>query len=434
MKTFLSFHPILIAVVVVFSSCNTNHNIDWSVFDKNGTTIVYDDGIEKVKVFYKGEIMINDEETAFESMAPGSKVKYSKGNVDFEANSNAKGLISYFINGEKLTFNETEKSMVKEILAELSNVGIDAKNKCEKLYSKGGAQAVLSKIENLKSENVKSTYLAFLLDKNLTTEEEIISTISKIKTIESDFEKSNLLQKIKAIQFKAKPILDNYLAIAQTIESDFEKANVLKHVLNNADGSMIDETISPVLVSIDSDFEKKSAIVALLNNKQIALKSLAFVPAIIKTIDSDFEKAGALKLFFEKADSDQTIIGLGIEALCTIDSEFEKANIIKDIAVSTIKFNDQTFMSLIAAIDGIESDFEVSNVLVSLADNINTDAQWVQLIKKTEAVESAFERENVLLAFGQSMPKSQAVIDAFKKAAKSFDNDATYGKLIRLAE
>jgi hypothetical protein len=420
-----------IACILFVWCCKINPHIEWPWFDKNGTHIVYEDDNEKTTIHHKGEFVINDEETAFESMSPDAYVSYSKGNVDFEAKSDSKGVITYFINGEKLTFSNAEKTMLNEILVNLSNIGIDAQGKCVKLYNKGGIPAILDRVDNLKNDMVKSVYFGYVLDKSISDTEAAL-IMNKIQDMESDFDKSNLLQKVKASNLQTVDCVNAYIAATKSIESDFDKAIDIKYLIKNANATLLNSNLNEVITAIDSDFDKKNVLDVLLDNKKVVPENLSFVPSIMETLDSDFEQAEILKKYYSVFGTNTAQIIATINVVKDIESDFEAAAVMKALAEKKPKFNDLEFVEYLSAVKSIESNFEKSSVLEAYISLAKSDAQWVNLIGLAEDLESAFEKENLLVAIGNKMSKSPSVIEAFKHAAESMDNDASYGKLVRM--
>lgn len=421
-----------VACILFVMACKINPHIEWPWFNKNGTHIVWSDGNEKMTIHYNGDFIINDDETAFESMSPDAYVTYSKGNVDFEAKSDDKGIITYTINGEKLTFNNAEKAMLNEILVDLSNIGIDAQSKCVKLYTKGGAAAILDRVAHLQNDMVKSTYLGYILDKSIA-DADVALALNKIQDMESDFDKSNLLQKVKAANLQNVDVVNAYIETTKSIESDFDKANDIKYLINNANEAFFNSNLKEVILAIDSDFDKKNVLEVLLDNKKLLSANAGFVPSIIETIDSDFDQANVLKKYYSVFGNNPAQIIATVNIVKDIDSDFEAAGVMKSLAEIKPKFNDLEFGEYLSAVKSIESDFESASVLEAFIPLANSDSQWVNLLGLAEDLESTFEKEHVLTEIGSKMPKSLPVIEAFKHAAQSMEDDASSGKLSRLA-
>src|ERR1700683_2099126 len=163
-----------------------------------GNTIIVNDGENDLSIYYSGEIKFNDDETAISSISPDGYVRYKKNDRKLVAECDYHGQIKYELsdNGRPFDVNsEDGKKLMAIAIRDMIDVGFDAKGRLQRIYNKGGNHAVLSQIDNLKSDYVKTMYMEFLIASDSISEDDLRRVIKKVGSqIGSDFDKGNLLR------------------------------------------------------------------------------------------------------------------------------------------------------------------------------------------------------------------------------------------------
>jgi hypothetical protein len=290
----------IFSLLVLLGSCRNNF-MNFETLGKNCTTMQYNDGTDKVSVSYSGDFVINDAETAFESMTPDAFVYFDKGGRKFKATANKAGEITYSINGDKVTFNENEKSMLKDIMIELSEFGIDADAKCRKLLIASGVKGIIGKIDQLKNDNVKNKYLSFIFENGNPNNDNINEMLLKIKNISADYDKAALLTKVKVDYLKETATGTLFMNTVNSIESDYDKANVLKYALGTC-VNFEEQALTQAIEGIESDYDLKNVLEIFIKSRNFSPAELAAFCNATKSIDSDFDKANVLKHFTQNRE------------------------------------------------------------------------------------------------------------------------------------
>ncbi len=464
-KTIITYF--LTACTFLFcASQKTSSSISSS--DNGWHSIMINDDNGSLEIKYTGEISFTDDETAIKSMSPDGYLKYKKNGKKIVVTADSKSQILYEINDgdKKSILNDDEKIFLAEVVKVMIEYGVDAKNRVERIYKKGGSKAVMAEIKNMKSDYVKAIYLDYLLETNSLTASEMTEIADNVHFIlSSDFEKGKLLKKFSSKYLSNAATAQAYLGAVKSINSDFEKANAIKAILNqpltqeqftqvlavaNSIGSdfekanVLKEVIANNKISsaqfpevlnatskINSDFEKANVLKLILKNDNLAEEQFNETIAVIATVGSDFEKANVLKEALTKNKISSAQFSEVLKVTSQIHSDFEKANVLKQILKDN-KLPEDQFNETLAAISTVGSDFEKANVLKQLAGSeIKNESNWISLISSTEKVSSDFEKSNVLVDIAEKMPGSENVKSAYLKAAKTISSDSEYGKTIR---
>lgn len=375
---------------------------NYSMFNNDGntTTIRTNDETGNLRLQTKGEITFTDDETMIKSISGNGFVKFKKNGNKVEVAPDNTGELIYTVNDgiPRKTPSDLDKKLIARAIKEMINVGFDAKNRVRRIYDKGGSNAVLTAIDDLKNDYVKSTYFEHLIAETKLTGDEMTNVARKIgEDVSSDFEKAKVLKKISATYLNNEQTTDAYLQAINTISSDFEKANALKVI--------IDQPLTPA--------------------------QYAQVVNITGNINSDFEKAGVLKQLVSHGTPGENNMNTFLEVTHNIGSDFEEANVLKEIVKQGVP-TGSSFNRFLDVTGDISSDFEKANVMKELAKaNITLEDNWLSFIKITEKINSDNDKSNVMVEIAKRMPKSEKVKDAYMLSAKTISSDFDYGNAVK---
>lgn len=389
---------VMVAMLGLYSCDEGNY----SMFSNDGgaTTIRTNDETGNLRLQAKGNITFTDDETMVKSISGNGFIRFKKNGNKVVVETNSAGEIIYTINDgvPRKTPDETDKKVIARAIKEMINVGFDAKNRVRRIYDKGGSNAVLTAIDDLKNDYVKSSYFEYLITETKLTGDEMANVARKIgEDIGSDFEKANVLKKISASYLNNEQTTDAYLQAINTISSDFEKANALKVI--------IDQPLTPA---------QYTQVVNITGN-----------------INSDFEKAGVLKQLVSHGIPGESNMNTFLETTRNIGSDFEQANVLKEVIKQGLPAGS-SFNKFLDVTGDIGSDFEKANVFKELAKaNITQEDNWISLIKETEKISSDNDKSNVMIEIAKRMPKSEKLTDAYMLSAKTISSDFDYGNAVK---
>jgi len=375
---------------------------NYSMFNNDGstTTIRTNDETGNLRLQAKGNITFTDDETLVKSISDNGFIRYKKNGNKVEVVPDNTGELIYTVNDgtPRKTPTDTDKKIIARAIKEMINVGFDAKNRVKRIYDKGGSTAVLTAIDDLRNDYVKSTYFEYVITETKLTNDEMTNVAMKIgEDLGSDFEKGKVLKKISASYLNNDQTTNAYLQAVNTISSDFEKANAIKVI--------IDQPLTP---------EQYGQAVNITGN-----------------IQSDFEKAGVLKQLISHGTPGENNMNTFLEITHGLGSDFERANVLKEVIKQGVPAGS-SFNKFLDVTGDIGSDFEKAGVLKELAKtNITQEDNWVSLIKATEKVNSDYEKSNAMIEIAKRMPKSEKLQDAYMLSAKTITSDNDYGNAVK---
>jgi hypothetical protein len=381
---------VLLAILIVAASCH-----------RFGNRMVIENGKDRLEIESSGEIRFTDDESAIQSISKYGYIRYRKNDQKLFAGYTNKGDLKYelFDNGKKINPESPEgKKFIADAIKEMIATGMDAEGRFIRVIAKGGVRAVLTEVDRLDNDFIKSMYLEFLIASDSLKPAQLVEITNKIdKKLGSDFEKGKLLKKYTANHLKDSLTSTAYFEAVKNVGSDFEKANALKYIIK----------------------------------QQLGKAQYGSVINASNSVGSDFEKANILKELIRAGKVDSSLANPFLEATNRIGSDFEKANIIKEM-IDYGLYANESFGNLLGSIGRVGSDFERANILKKLAArDIKADAHWIGLIEKTAELSSEFEKCNVLLQIASHMPKSEEVKASYMKAAKTINAEHEYGRAVK---
>jgi hypothetical protein len=357
--------------LIAFTLISVRFYLSWSGMDRvkrgiseSNMTIKYDNFIEQIK--YSGKFILSEDEKSFKHISPGGYFKYRKNDVKVEAESNLRGTVDYSIYDGKNYISEdgAGKALVSEAIKEMIAWGFDAEPRMERVYQKGGAKALLSEIDSLKTDEVKVLYLNRLFSIDSLVPELLPIIITNLGSMGSDHFKITFLTRIPREQLRNASIDSAYFAIVKGIGSDMEKVNALQYLIN------------------------QDSVTNVVANRVLFTGS---------HLGSDMDKANVFNKMIEKGLIRDSLTDSLVNYTSIMGSDMDKINI---------------YVKLIQAKDLSET-------------------QWILLETKVSLLGSDMDKANLLVEMAKKMPKTEAVLAQYRKAAKSINNDSDYGRVIR---
>jgi hypothetical protein len=336
-----------------------------SISNHNGETeIVIENSKEDLELSYKGELTFNDAETAVQGITPGTKLRYRNGRNKLEISADASGHLSYTCNGGPATAQASAEcaDMERQVVAMLVRTGVGAKERAARIYAKGGFPAVMTEIDRMPNDYVRSIYIKALMEQPSLSSANWQALATRIQTgISSDYEKAGLLRRL--IARSGPDTLPAFFDATASVTSDYEKAGVL-----------------------NAAFAKKLDAAYYGRAMEVA-----------GAMKSDYEKARVLKT---AAAAPGMQLAPLLKAAATIGSDYEKAGVLQQL-LPIAGNNEGNWISLLETAKGIKSDYEKASLLVKAAKGMPRTPKVISEYRKTAAtISSEYELGRATKAIG----------------------------------
>jgi len=349
----------LLALAVSITSC------------QRSSSMIMSDGKNYIEIKYIGNIKMNDDETAIESIADRRgylRYRNNKERMLVEPTDNGVRYELYDETGRKLDpASEEGKKFIARAVHEMIELGFDADGRMDRIERRGGYRALLTATDSVKSDYLRGRYLNRVLRSDSLTPADVADVLDRARRLlDSDYEKAQLLVKVDDSRLSNDSVAQEYLRTAASVHSDYDKARSLKHYL------------------------------------KMPLPAGRYVEtlAVIQTLGGDYDKSQTLK----------EMIGKGI-------------------------LEGAPFDSLMQVVDHIAGDYDRGNLIRQLVKkDLKEDASWAGLIRATGRISGDYDKGNVLVEIAHRLPRTDSLKAIYMTTARTLHSDMDYGKAVRALE
>jgi hypothetical protein len=391
-------------VLLVVNTANAGP-VDWlidRVMPGSTQTIISDISPDrKFIVRIKGQIKLSDELDDVLGIGSRAIIEETRAGTTRrivflpDANGGANGGVkrSYYVNARATPFDAEGKRWLADMLKTLvRESAFESEKRVKNLYTKGGAEAVIAEIEQIKSGFGRGKYIEELLKIGAIDDKQFERLLKTAKPKDSSFERRqqlvSLIGKRALISVQQVAVLN---AVAQ-MDSAFEQRGVLSALTSSLSQEPIVATAWLAVVGkMDSDFEVQSIIEEVMR----APIARGYVDAALQAslgLHGNFERANALKAILKNLpnpnDSQLTAF---LNVVEKIDGDFERQNVLIEL-INKASLDKRGYAAVLQAINGMHADFEISNVLVTLAKKMPADSELVARYRKAARNLSDHER------------------------------------------
>jgi len=203
------------------------------------TTYRTSDGLNSFNIEIRGTIEVSDDDRDISSMSHDGYFEVTKTSFGsrrtIKITREGSVLIKRYYEGRtEINFDPEGRKWLAEILPEVvRTTTIAAESRVNRFYSKGGTQAVLTEIDAIKSDHVKSYYARMLMKKPVL-EKDYATLIHKVTgNMHSDHYISEFLQDNLHKFLRNKEATEAAFAATDKMGSDHYKTQIIKEVLRD---------------------------------------------------------------------------------------------------------------------------------------------------------------------------------------------------------
>lgn len=395
----------LLAMLVMVEDVKGQTSISVS---RNGDKYQYSSkrGSNKLDIEYDGTVEFTDDDKSIKSISRGGYLRIRKtsfGNrrqVLAEPNSNGTVDYEFYEGRRKVEFDNEAKEWLADVLLEvIRTTGIGAEGRVKRFYAKGGLQAVLDEVEDIRSDFVSSIYLREVLGMKDLTDSQLVKLAEYVpRALESDHYITEVFKDYGDLFFKNDETTTAFLSSMKRMDSDHYISIILKRALRE---DLNDEAMVKVLDAaeiMDSDHYKTELFKELLDRRDL---SSAVIDRIVKSaadINSDHYATIVLKDALDRPNLSDEAFNSLMDAVSNIDSDHYVTQTFKGM-LRARDVSDKVVETIIAKMEDMDSDhyrnviiselFEDDKIskkyfgsLLELVDDINSDHYSSVILKK----------------------------------------------------
>ena len=354
-------------------------------------------GGREIKSRISGSIEWNANEDDVQSLS-GKAVFQEKNNgrmqrMVFEAE---KGGVTrtYSVDGKVQVLDAAGRRWLAEMIGEFNRESsAGAAQRVKKRYARGGINMVLDDLEAVRSGHTRLRQVEALVSLASLDEKSLERLINAVKAIDGDFEQRGALSAIIDKQILSAALQVATLHVIASMGSAFEQRSVLTALAPKLidDGAVAQAWIK-ALGSMDSDFEMRAVIESLSRRNSLTPALISLTLQTTQKIDSDFERAASLRAMIRHLSAtDQPQLEAFLASAQQIDSDFERCGVLVAL-VNRATLGTPGYVAVLKAVDGMDSDFEIKNVLTAVAKNMPANVELVSRYRKLARALSDHER------------------------------------------
>lgn len=392
------------------------------------TTYRTSDGLNSFNIEVRGTLEVSDDDRDVTSMSHDGYFEVTK--TSFGSRRTIKiiregsVLIKRYYEGRtEVNFDPEGRKWLAEILPEVvRTTTIAAESRVNRFYSKGGTQAVLTEIDVIKSDHVKSHY-AHLLMKKPVLEKDYATIVRNVTgNMNSDHYISEFLQGNLDRLLRTKEATEAVFAATNKMGSDHYKTQIIKDALRAQPASI--ENVQTALASaskINSDHYKTEILTSLMRQHTLTDAIVVEMINTSKSVQSDHYRMVILTKALERdlpAAAHQRVV----ESVKDIHSDHYKTQVIKSMLDRSV--DEKILSELMPVASTIASDHYRTEVLTSMLNRRNfSDAAFKQLAEYSADMGSDHYKSEVLKAALDGADLNEAKVIAVINAAKSINSD-----------
>ncbi len=427
------------------------------------------------KIEYEGDFELSDDDTDIVSISRGgyleiSKTTFgSKRRVLIENGSGGKLERTYYVGRQKTSFDPEGKKWLVEVLPEIvRSTGIGAKSRVDRFYKRGGVSAVLDEVELLDGSYVKAMYAKILLDKDGLSGNDLSNILNRVSDeISSDYYLADIMKSNSDRFLRNDVSTQAYLNAIEEISSDYYSAAVLKEAINNRNvAESHNTTLIRAARNISSDYYMSNTLKEILKEKQLTDELLSELISASKDIGSDYYQSQLLSEALKQDELSSAGFTQLLDAISEVSSDHYMTSVFSKLLDEQVK--EEVLIKIINVVgDDLSSDYYASSILSKVIkkqmmtekvmeaftqslNEIDSDHYTTEVIKKAADNDSLGEKELISLievisridsnhylssSLSEVAPRvssgSEALKNAYRKAAKQISSDTYYGRAMK---
>lgn len=471
----ISTAALALFIVLASGSALAQSTSVYSNSQKSGSTmrISHSNGMQNFNVEMRGKIEITDDDRDIKSMSPDGYLEITKtafgSRRTLVISNQSSGLKrEYFEGRTSMPWEPEGRKWLAEIMPELlRTTTIAAESRVNRFYKQGGVNAVLTEIGRMESDYVKEHYASLLLEIPGVSAKDYPTIITRVtSSIDSDHYNAEFMQKGMDLFLKSKEATDAVFTACGRLDSDHYKTQILKGALRSQPISL--ESVKIVLAAtdhMDSDHYKTEVLTTLLRQPNLTDDVVAEMINATRSMDSDHYRTAVLQKALSQKNLSSNSYQRVLESVRDLDSDHYKTQVLTDLLSNklptqqvfalvdlsssiesahylTIVFkevmkrqelNDEAFKALVDRAATVDSDHYTTEILKNAMDlpGLN-DSKMASILNAAANMESDHYITEVLTeAAPRVRTGSQAVKDAYRKAARRIESETYYGRAMK---
>ena len=306
--------------------------------DDGNMTIRGDDYIEEIN--WSGKVRLSDDEKTISSISPGGYLKFRENDRKLEAESNLQGEVSYrlYDGHDNLTMNDSGRRFIAVALQKMIARGFNAEGRAERIYRKGGNQALLEEIPRIEIDYARGPYIDLLLKSDSLTNDQLFVLVKQINEWGSGPEKQNCLGRFTTDRLKDSTLARVWLGAVDHLDADVDKQHLLSRFIDQGRvgrQTPVDETTYDSLLTIighiGADVDKRDLYEKLIDDSLNTNDQWISLIRATTRLGADVDKANLLAQVAHKMPKDEPVRAEFLKAAKSIGSDADYGRVMRAV-------------------------------------------------------------------------------------------------------
>lgn len=342
------------------------------IIEDGETRIIDDNGSRRLEIRSRGAVEFNDARDWVASVGAGGlfTVQERDGGerrIEFRPGDGG-ARARFFVNGRERPLDAAGRAWAQPlILRAVRESGVGAERRVARIRARGGVNAVLAEIGQIRSDVARRHYYRALLNGGSLSAGDFSRVMEDVgRRMSSDVETRLVLTEATA-QARDGARLAALLRVAEGMDSDVETRIVLNHVSRHhrlAEGAAR-EAFFRVVRGMDSDVERRLVLNAVADERLADGSSRDAFFRAVDAFDSDVERRLVLSQILR--DAPEATVIAAIQSAAEMDSDVEKRLVLTQVPSAHLR-SARVAAAYRRAAHGMGSDSERGMVMRRLED------------------------------------------------------------------
>ncbi|HEY5916345.1 MAG TPA: hypothetical protein VIU13_03055 [Chryseolinea sp.] len=294
-------------------------------------------------------------------------------------------------------------------------------------------RAIRGIADAINSDYYLSTVLQGNVTRMLSTPEAANAFLDATDKIGSAYYKSQVLKeaakKLAGSPAQVKTILQS----AAEIDSDYYLSVVLITLLEQS--ALKEESVKeliPVSKNIPSDYYRSQVLNKALEKSSLSNEGLKNIVNALEDLNSDYYKSTVFNTMAERMTLEPEVqIQMINQIKESMNSDYYATGVLKNI-LEHQRFSDESFRLLVNVGGNFNSANYASDVLKAASEKDLNKNQLIDILNASANIDSDHYLSEVLISLSDQVKTSDSSVkEAYRAAAKKIDNDTYYGRAVK---
>lgn len=339
--------------------------------------------------------------------------------------------VLYQVDGDKAPFDEAARAWLARVAPRLyRSTGFDAKNRVASLYESGGVEALLQEMDQIDGQHVRGIYLgeglklcsgdAGAVRRLLEFARREISSDRALKDALSDSLSTELLED--------EGVRDAFLAVLRNIDSDYDLRFLLQELLEERpiDAQRL-ETLLDAASTLGSDSEATSLLLTVVETLPAGERLPPGFVDVLETIGSDHDQARVLSAALARPGTDAEEGEALLQTATSISADSVQADLLAEVARS---WKGPLPPAYYRALETVESDYAQRETAGAVLERHDLDREAAgRLLAAVQGISADFEMSSFLVDFLAVYPEGEELPSDFDDALSTVESSFEHEKV-----